>query len=102
MIERAAPTTETTRQDNNDDCTFNSTASQRQRILAHLKKHKSITTIEARSVLDILHPAGRIKELIAKGYFIHKIWVQEPTDCGRLHRVARYYLQPGGGHDERV
>lgn len=95
MRKRAAPTTETTRPDDNNDFISNSATSQRQRILAHLKKHKSITTIEARSVLDILHPAGRIEELRAQGYVIDLIWVHVPTESGRVHRVGKYFLQLG-------
>lgn len=70
----------------------NSTQSQRARLLDVLSTGNSISTIEARRNLDILAPAPRIKELKNKGHNIIKHMVSEPTDCGKLHRVARYYL----------
>lgn len=91
-MKQAAPTTETTRNDFN----FNLKPIQRRRLLNHLRENGSVTTIQARKELDILHPAGRIKELRADGHAIHMVWCDVPTDCGRLHRVGKYFLQPGG------
>jgi hypothetical protein len=96
MKKRVAPTTETTHSNDKSDSNFNSLPVQRQRLLDYLRAHGSITTIEARRSLDILHPQGRIKELRNQGYLIHMVWVHEPTDCGRLHRIGKYFLQPGG------
>ena len=66
---------------------------QRARLLAALKAagNRGITTIEARTVLDIMHPSGRIKELRQAGYQIltDKSW--EATALAR-HYVARYIL----------
>jgi hypothetical protein len=56
-----------------------------------------VTTIGARAKLDVLHPAGRIKEMRERGWQILTEWVHEPTDCGKLHRVARYVLIAEGG-----
>lgn len=69
-----------------------SSAAQRQRILEWLRKHGSITTIEAREKIDCLHPCGRVMELRKLGHEIETIWTIEPTPCGTLHRVANYVL----------
>ena len=54
-----------------------------------------ITTIEARRNLDILMPAARVHELKHKqGEPIDKVMVQQETDNGKLHRIARYFLLP--------
>lgn len=78
--------------------TFNSAKAQCARILAYLREHKSISTIEATSKLDIIHPPRRIKDLREKGYLINMVWSCEPTPCGRMHRVGRYYLIQEAGH----
>ena len=79
----------------------NSLNAQRARLLAALKAAGStgISTIEARVILDILHPGGRIKELRQAGYQIltRKSW---ETTALATHRVARYILisgEPGHG-----
>lgn len=95
MKERVTPVMEETRSDDMSDFISNALPIQRRRLLDYLKTHGSITTIKARSVLDILHPAGRIEELRAQGYVIDLIWVHVPTESGRLHRVGEYFLQPG-------
>ncbi|WP_412548887.1 helix-turn-helix domain-containing protein [Ralstonia pseudosolanacearum] len=76
---------------------FNSTEAQRTRLLAALRRGP-VTTIEARRDLDILMPAARVFELRHReGYDIALYWVQEATQAGRLHRVARYALMPTHG-----
>ena len=50
----------------------------------------SLTTQDLRQDLDIMHPAGRVKELRARGYDIQTHWQNYPTACGKLHRMARY------------
>jgi len=84
----------------------NSLASQRQRLLNYLKQNRSITTLEARHILDIMHPSGRIKELKESGYNIVTNWRVDTTPEGKDHRVAEYILVPkntpssfGGGHN---
>lgn len=69
----------------------NSTASQRQRLLEALRQ-RSLSTLDARRELDVMHPAARIMELRQEGENIITHWSQEPTECGGLHRVARYVL----------
>jgi hypothetical protein len=59
--------------------------SQRQKILEWLRQNP-LTTIEARQLLGIMHPAGRVQELRELGYNI--ITYKE-------HRVARYVLLVG-------
>lgn len=73
-----------------------STQAQQARLLAVLRNH-SITTLEARRHLDVLHPAMRILELRRKGHDIRTVWTTQATDAGIKHRVARYILRAGGG-----
>lgn len=73
----------------------NSTAAQRQRILRALRAGP-VSTIQARRNLDILHPAGRVRELRLIGHNIRTIWTREQTDCGKYHRVGLYVLARRG------
>lgn len=73
-----------------------SAEAQRARLLDALRCGP-ITTIEARRNLDILMPAARVHELKHRyGYDIQKVIVQQETEGGRLHRVAKYVLMAGG------
>jgi hypothetical protein len=38
-------------------------------------------------------------ELRKRGYQIKTVWIKRPTDCGKLHRIGLYILQPGEGHE---
>lgn len=67
---------------------------QRDRVLTALREGP-LSTVEARRWLDIMHPAQRILELRDQGVDIDTTWTLEPTDCGRLHRMARYVLRVG-------
>ncbi len=73
---------------------FNSTAAQRARLLENLQLAGSITTLQARAQLDVLHPAMRVLELRKQGHRITTHWTTENTDCGQAHRVALYVLEP--------
>lgn len=73
----------------------NSTASQRQRLLQALRQ-RSLSTLDARRELDVMHPAARVMELREAGENIITHWSQEPTECGEVHRVARYVLLSTG------
>lgn len=75
----------------------NSSEAQRRRLLTALQRG-SITTLEARRELDILHPAGRVMELRRQGIEIDTAWIEQPTDEGRLHRVAHYILAIKGDY----
>lgn len=73
----------------------NAAADQRARLLAWLRLHGQIDTIEARRELDILAPAARVHELRHRfGHTIDLVWTREPTDCGCVHRVGRYVFHP--------
>lgn len=65
------------------------TVDQRQRLLEALFCG-SVSTLDARKRLDIMHPAARIKELREMGFNIVTHWALEPTKGGKLHKVARY------------
>jgi hypothetical protein len=65
-------------------------ASQRQRILAWLLT-RSITTLQARKELDIMHPAARVQELKAQGLNIVTDRVLDDSGKGK-HKVGRYTL----------
>jgi hypothetical protein len=75
----------------------NSRAAQRTWIMDWLKLNGSLTTLQARRDLDILNPSQRVTELRQAGEKIRTLWTKEPTECGRLARVARYVLDVTGG-----
>jgi hypothetical protein len=60
-------------------------------------RERPVSTIEARRELDIMHPAGRVLELRKDGHQIRTISVNEHTECGKKHKVARYVLISNGG-----
>lgn len=73
----------------------NSAEAQRQRILNRLEISPA-STIELRRDLDVMMPATRVHELRHKlGKKITTIWTHQQTECGKLHRVAKYILQSG-------
>ena len=71
----------------------NSAMNQRERIMEGLKNHGALTTIEMRRHLDVMSPASRILELKRAGNPIEMKWVNQATDCGKMHRVALYVLE---------
>lgn len=90
---KGAPSQGTPSKTPHDDS--NSAEVQRRRLLAALRI-QMVSTIVARRELDIMMPAARIHELRHRfGYQIDKVWVKQPTDCGKLHRVALYVLISG-------
>jgi hypothetical protein len=70
-----------------------STESQRTRLLAHLQS-APITTLQARSELDIMNPAQRVKELRDGGHNIVTCWTTGWTSKA-AHRIASYVLLAG-------
>ena len=72
----------------------NSAETQRDRIEAALAAVGTLSTVEARRHLDVMHPAMSVLELRNGGLSIDTVWSIEPTECGRLHRMARYVLVP--------
>lgn len=79
----------------------NTASAQRARLLDALRR-ESLTTLEARSKLDVLHPAARVMELRRRGHSIVTVWTVDITTEGRPHRVARYILRQGEGEREAV
>ncbi|WP_084312177.1 helix-turn-helix domain-containing protein [Desulfobulbus elongatus] len=69
-----------------------SAEAQRGRILSWLRRD-SLTTLEARRALDVMHPAARVMELRRQGHPIETVWTDELSDAGGWHRVARYILR---------
>ena len=66
---------------------------QRARLLAHLRQHVSINTIEAEHLLNIMRPGARIAELRAQGHSIRTHLGTIEDLHGRKHpKVATYYL----------
>ncbi len=71
--------------------------SQRMAILAWLKVN-TLTTFEARTELDIPHPAGRVNELRKLGHNILTHWETVITGNNK-HRIAKYVLFSGAAND---
>ncbi|MDP3334541.1 MAG: helix-turn-helix domain-containing protein [Methylococcaceae bacterium] len=93
---RASTQTAFNSKDHTSNNTSNSSEAQRARLLEHLKQFGSATTIELRRDLDVMMPAARVHELRHKfGHNITMAKVYQPTDCGKLHKVARYFLNDG-------
>ena len=97
----ATAETEAAKQNRRHHYPQNNTFAQRQRITEWFQSCSSLTTEQARQELDIMHPAGRIKEMRARGFDIMTVWDNYPTSSGNTHRMARYVLisQAGGNHD---
>ncbi|WP_343654541.1 helix-turn-helix domain-containing protein [Paraburkholderia caribensis] len=70
----------------------NDAEAQRGRVLEFLRRHGSLSTLDARHLIDVLHPAARVMELRRNGYEIATVWSHETTPEGGKHRVARYHL----------
>ena len=67
--------------------------SQRERLLAWLMT-STLTTLQARTELDVMHPAARIQELREAGHNIVTHWTTGNTGKAN-HRVACYALLAG-------
>lgn len=74
-----------------ESITNNSREAQRNRLLRALLSNP-VTTIQARDTLNILHPAGRVKELRDQGFDIRVHWLVVHDNWGRPHRVGCYVL----------
>jgi hypothetical protein len=70
----------------------NDTTAQRNRLLHFLQLHGSLSTIDARHLIDVMHPAARVMELRRQGHDIMTAWAHETTPEGGTHRIARYHL----------
>lgn len=70
-----------------------SAGAERARLLAQVQQTGSVTTIAARSDLNIMMPAARVKELRELGHPIKTHRVTMTDDHGRTHcGVAPYYI----------
>ena len=67
-------------------------AIQRKRILAWLQRHGTMTTLQARNEMAIMHPGGRVMELRRAGYFILTTRLE--------NRVAKYVFLAESAHDD--
>lgn len=66
---------------------------QRARLLARVQQAGSVTTIAARSELNIMMPAARVKELREQGHPINTHRITMTDDQGRTHHgIALYYI----------
>lgn len=72
--------------------TDNSLHNQRLKLLHWFFEKGAITTAQAREQLDIMHPAGRVRELKARGNNIVTVWDSWTSEHGIKHRIARYIL----------
>jgi hypothetical protein len=72
--------------------TDNSLHNQRLKLLDYLREHGSITTSQARELLDIYYPPARAFELKKEGYLITTIWDSWVSEYGIKHRIGRYVL----------
>lgn len=70
-------------------------ATQRAELLAYMKQHGKVSTIESRERLGVSHPAARIMEMRRQGFNIETRRVLEADASGRLHGVALYVLKGG-------
>lgn len=78
----------------------NERASQRHRLMAALRAFASVSTIEARRYLDVMHPAGRINELREEGADIVTLRHAVETEAGEKHLVGVYMLRRGASRLE--
>lgn len=67
-------------------------AAQRSRVLDFLRRYGSLSTLDARHLIDVMHPAARVMELRRIGHEIATVWSNETTPEGAEHRIARYHL----------
>lgn len=70
----------------------NNAAAQRGRVLEYPRHHGSLSTLDARHLIDVMHPAARIMELRRAGHSITTVWTHATTPEGGTHRIARYRL----------
>lgn len=73
----------------------NDAVTQRQRLSAAFHRFVTLTTLEIRRFLDILHPAGRVRELRAEGLDIVTLRLHQETEAGVKHSVGMYVLKRG-------
>lgn len=70
-------------------------ARQRTALLAALRDGP-VSTVHAREVLGVMHPAGRVLELRRSGHAIVTLRRKVVDADGRAHASASYVLRDGG------
>lgn len=72
---------------------------QKAKLIAFLRKNRSISSFQACSALRILRPSNRIQELKADGYDIDTEIVYRKNQDGSVTHYAEYTLlrEPAGG-----
>jgi hypothetical protein len=88
--EKAAPEKVAALKAIRDQFKGSSAAEQRTRLRKAFEVFPMLNTQEMRQHLDILHPAGRVKELREEGCTIITLWTVIESDGGQRHRVANY------------
>ena len=63
------------------------------RILDHLKKHRTLTSMEAFELYGITRLSARIKELREMGYNIVTLMVDDTNRYGEIVRYGKYVLK---------
>lgn len=71
----------------------NSRPTQCDKIVRHLRDHKSISQIEALQEYGIMRLASRITELKKRGYTINKEWVKTKNRYGEPVSFLRYSIE---------
>jgi len=98
--EKATPEKEAALKALREEFRGNSRDTQMRRLAEAFHRLTTVTTIEARRFLDILHPAGRVNELRQDGLDIITLRERQETEAGIAHLVGRYVLRrrgPAGG-----
>ena len=67
--------------------------SQKARVLRHLEKHKTITSMECYKKLDIVDLQSAIRSLRKEGYSITDKWITKKNIFGRNVHYKKYKLE---------
>ena len=73
------------------------TESQNRIILAHLIKHKSITSMDAFELYGVTRLSARIYNLREQGHKIGLVWEESVNRYGRPVRYGRYFIEKTKG-----
>lgn len=76
-----------------EEITTATKATQRSRIMAHLKANKTLTSLEALRKYGIMRLSARISELKRRGEPIEKQMISVQNKYGETVRVAEYRLR---------
>ena len=69
---------------------------QTERVLDYMRRHGSITTLDAMLDLGVLRLASRISELKKAGIPIKRDWMKVTNRHGETCNVLRYSIDKGG------